>query len=321
MPLLRTAAATVLVAALLVGVGAVASGQSDTLAVDVSVDEAAAALSAAEAGVEDLRGQLAVLQLERAEYSRRLAQRDARREQAARDLRTARTSAQQLAVQAYMGAGSAPTPETVVFGDGDILDYTFRSTLVQDSTEARYRAATYYLELREQASDAVATTVEHLDALDDAIALTQLSLGEAEDAQRTAAIILAEAEEAERAARQAAAVPVGYGIPAARTVATSPSESGREDLRTRSGRPCASASPAATTRPSAPPVSTGAPTSSTSAPGPPSAVPATPPSPPPPNRTTGPRSSGPSAGPAPGPSAAATCTEAHADSRRHRVPY
>ena len=213
MPLLRTAAATVLVAALLVGVGAVASGQSDTLAVDVSVDEAAAALAAAEAGVEDLRGQLAVLQLERAEYSRRLAQRDARRAQAARDLRTAQTSAQQLAVQAYMGAGSAPTPETVVFGDGDILDYTFRSTLVQDSTEARYRAATYYLELREQASDAVATTVEHLDALDDAIALTQLALGEAEDAQRTAAIILAEAEEAERAARQAAAVPVGVGSP------------------------------------------------------------------------------------------------------------
>ncbi len=213
MPLLRTVAATVLVAALLVGVGAVASGQSDTLAVDVSVDEAAAGLAAAEASVEDLRGQLGVLQLERAEYSRRLAQRDARREQAARDLRTARTSAQQLAVQAYMGAGSAPTPETVVFGDGDVLDYTFRSTLVQDSTEARYRAATYYLELREQASDAVASTVEHLDALDEAIALTQLALGEAEDAQRTAAIVLAEAEAAERAARQAAAVPAGGGTP------------------------------------------------------------------------------------------------------------
>ena len=213
MPLLRTVAATALVAALLVGVGAVASGQSDTLAVDVSVDEAAAGLAAAEASVEDLRGQLGVLQLERAEYSRRLAQRDARREQAARDLRTARTSAQQLAVQAYMGAGSAPTPETVVFGDGDVLDYTFRSTLVQDSTEARYRAATYYLELREQASDAVASTDEHLDALDEAIALTQLALGEAEDAQRTAAIVLAEAEAAERAARQAAAVPAGGGTP------------------------------------------------------------------------------------------------------------
>ena len=213
MPLLRTVAATALVAALLVGVGAIASGQSETLAVDVSVDEAAAALAAAEAGVEDLRGQLGLLQLERAEFGRRLAQRDARREQAARDLREARTSAQQLAVQAYMGAGSAPTAETVVFGDGDILDYTFRSTLVQDSTEARYRAAGYYLELREQASDAVASTVEHLDALDEAIALTQLALGEAEDAQRTAAIILAEAEAAERAARQAAAVPTGSGTP------------------------------------------------------------------------------------------------------------
>lgn len=212
MSLLRTVAASALVAALLVGVGAVASGQSETLAVDVSVDEAAAVLAAAEASVEDLRGQLALLQLERAEYSRRLAQRDARRDQAARDLRTARTSAQQLAIQAYMGAGSAPTPETIVFGHGDILDYTFRSTLVQDSTEARYRAAGYYLDLREQASDAVASTVEHLDALDDAIALTQLALGDAEDAQRTAAIILAEAEAAERAARQAAAaVPVGGG--------------------------------------------------------------------------------------------------------------
>ena len=220
MPLLRTAAAVVLVAALLVGVGTVASGQSETLAVDVSVDEAAAGLAAAQAGVEDLRGQLAMLQLDRAEFGRRLAQRDARRDQAARDLRTARTSAQQLAVQAYMGAGSAPTPETVVFGNGDILDYTFRSTLVQDSTEARYRAATYYADLRAQASDAVASTVEHLDALDEAITLTQLALGEAEDAQRTAAIILAEAEEAEaeaaaEAARQAAAiVPTGGQPPA-----------------------------------------------------------------------------------------------------------
>ncbi len=213
MSLFRTAAATALVAALIVGVGAVASGQSDTLAVDVSVDEAAAGLAAAEAGVEELRGQLAALQLERAEYSRRLAQRNARREQAARDLRTARTSAQQLAVQAYMGAGSAPTPETVVYGNGDLLDYTFRSTLVQDSTDARYRAATYYLDLRQQASDAVASTVEHLDALDETIALTQSALGDAEDAQRTAAIVLAEAEAAERAARQAAAVPVGLGSP------------------------------------------------------------------------------------------------------------
>lgn len=213
MPLLRTVAATALVAALLVGVGAVASGQSETLAVDVSVDEAATGLAAAEANVEDLRGQLAVLALERAEYGRRLAQRDTRRDQAARDLRTARTSAQRLAVQAYMGAGSAPTPETVVFGDGDILDYTFRSMLVQDSTEARYRAASYYRDLREQAGDAVASTVEHLDALAEAIALTHLALGDAEDAQRTAAIILAEAEAAERAARQASAVPVGNRTP------------------------------------------------------------------------------------------------------------
>ncbi len=213
MPLLRTVVVAALVAALLVGVGTVASGQGGTLAVDVSVDEAAAGLAAAEAGVEVLRGRLTALQLERAEFGRRLAQRDARRDRAARDLRTARTSAQQLAVQAYMGAGSAPTPETVVFGDGDILDYTFRSTLVQDSTEARYRAATYYLELREQASDAVASTVERLDALDEAIVATQLALGEAEDAERTAAIILAEAEASERAARQAAAVPVSSGSP------------------------------------------------------------------------------------------------------------
>ena len=214
MPLLRTLTATALVAALLVGVGAVASGQTDTLSVEVSMDEAAAGLATAEADVEALRGQLAVLQLERSEFSRRLAQRDARREQAAQDLRVARTSAEQLAVQAYMGAGSAPTPETIVYGDGDLIDYTFRSTLIQDSTEARYRAATYYLELREQASDAVTSTVAHLDELDEAIALTQLALGEAEDAQRTAAVILAEAEAAEIAARQAAeVVPTGGGEP------------------------------------------------------------------------------------------------------------
>ena len=236
MPLFRTAAAAALVAALIVGVGAVASGQSDTLAVDVSVDEAAAGLAAAEAGVEELRGQLAVLQLERAEYSRRLAQRNARREQAARDLRTARTSAQQLAVQAYMGAGSAPTPETVVYGNGDLLDYTFRSTLVQDSTDARYRAATYYLDLREQASDAVASTVEHLDALDEAIALTQLALGEAEDAQRTAAIVLAEAEAAERAARQAAAVPDRSRLTPARRRLCPPGRMARRPLLRAVGR-------------------------------------------------------------------------------------
>ena len=213
MTLLRTATATALAAALLVGVGTVASGQSGTLAVDVSVDEADAALAAAEADVVELRGQLAVLELERSEYGRRLAQRDARREQAARDLRLARHSAQQLAVQAYMGAGSSPTPATVIYGGGDPLDYTFRATLVQDSTEARYRAATYYLELREQAGTAVASTVEHLDALDEAIALTHLALGEAEDAQRTAAVILADAEAAVRAARETAVVPAGAGSP------------------------------------------------------------------------------------------------------------
>ncbi len=213
MSLLRTAAATALVAVVLVGAATVASGQSDTLAVDLSVDEAAAVLDGAEADVVEQRGQLARLQLERAEYSRRLAQRDARREEAVRDLRVARRSAQQLAVQAYMGAGSAPTPETVVYGDGDPLDFTFRSTLVQDSTEARYRAAAYYQGLRAQATDAVTSTVEHLDGLDEAIALTQVALGEAEDAQRTAAVILAEAEAVQRAARQAAEVAAGGGSP------------------------------------------------------------------------------------------------------------
>ena len=171
---------------------------------DVSVDEASAALAAAESDVVHLRGQLAVLRLERAEYGRRLAQRDARREQAALDLRAARTTAQGLAVQAYMGAGSAPSAETIAYADLDPLEYTFRTTLMQDSTDARYRAATYYQELRDQASDAVATTVEHLDDLDEAITMTQLALGEAEDAQRTAAVVLAEAQDAERAARQAA---------------------------------------------------------------------------------------------------------------------
>ncbi|MET1050522.1 MAG: hypothetical protein ABWZ55_12935, partial [Acidimicrobiales bacterium] len=79
MPLLKLTAAT-LSAVLLVGAGSVALGQSgDTLSVDVSVDEASARLAAAEDDVVDLRGQLTELQLERSEFGRRLAQRDARR--------------------------------------------------------------------------------------------------------------------------------------------------------------------------------------------------------------------------------------------------
>ena len=213
--MLKPVAALVTCAALLLGVGRLALGQSgsDTLAVDVSVDEAGAQLAAAEADLEDLRAQLAVLQLERTEYSRRLEQRHSRLSQAADDLRSARTTAQRLAVQAYMGAGSAPTPETIAYSNGDPLEYLYRTTLVAESTDARYRAAAYYHELRDQAHDAVASTVEHLDDLDEAIALTQLALGEAEDAQRTAAVILAEAEAeaqaAERAARQSTPVPGG----------------------------------------------------------------------------------------------------------------
>lgn len=216
MPLLKLTAA-ILSAALLMGAGTVALGQSgDTLSVDVSVDEANARLAAAEHDVVALRGELAVLQLERSEYGRRLAQRDARREQAALDLREARATAQRLAVQAYMGAGSAPSAETIAYADLDPLDYTFRATLLEDSTNARYRAATYYQELRDQASDAVAATVEHLDDLDETITITRLALGEAEDAQRTAAVVLAEAKDAERAARQAAELTlVGVGGPPA----------------------------------------------------------------------------------------------------------
>jgi hypothetical protein len=208
MRLPKLAAATLVGAALLVGTGHLALGQAgQTLSVDVSVDEAAARLAAAEADLDDLETQLAVLKLERTEYSHRLQQRDARRSQAADDLREARTMAQDLAVQAYMGAGSAPTPETIAFTDQDPLQYLFRSTLVAESTNARYRAADYYRGLRDQASDAVESTVEHLDDLDEAIALTTLALGEAEDATRTAAVVLAEAEAAERAARQSA--PIG----------------------------------------------------------------------------------------------------------------
>lgn len=204
MPALRLVAAAVLALALLGVRGPVASGQEGTVAVDVSVDEAAAALAAAEADVVDLRGRLGMLRLERGEFVRRLTQRDARRDQAVRDLREARTTAQRLAVQAYMGAGSAPTPETLALSAEDPLDYTFERALVVDSTNARYRAADYYLDLREQADEAVRSTVRHLDDLDEAIALTELALGEAEDAERTAAVVLAEAEAAERAARQSA---------------------------------------------------------------------------------------------------------------------
>lgn len=201
-------------AALLVGVGPDALGQSDdTLAVDVPVDQASSDLEAAEATLGDLRTQLADLRFERAEYERRLAQRDDRRDQAALDLRAARTSARQLAVEAYMGAGSAPTAETVAYAAVDPLEYTFRTTLVADSTDARYRAASYYADLRAQADDAVQATVAHLDELDEAVTLTELSLGEAEDAHRTAAVVLAEAEAAERAARQAGVVPVSSSSP------------------------------------------------------------------------------------------------------------
>ena len=205
MRVLKSAAAVVLCAAVLGGVSSLARAQEgDTIGVDVSVDDAAAQLAAAEHDVEQLRGQLAVLRLERAEYAERLEQRDARRQQAANELRDARTTAQDLAVAAYMGAGSAPTPETLAFTDQDPLQYLFESTLLTDSTNARYRAASYYRELRDQASDAVATTVQHLDDLDDTIALTELALGEAQDAQRTAEVVLAEAEAAEEAAREAA---------------------------------------------------------------------------------------------------------------------
>lgn len=207
-------AALVVVAAVLGGAGALARAQGgDTLAVDVSVDEATDLLAEAEANVVELRGQLAVMRLERAEFSRRLEQRDARRQQAADELRQARTMARDLAVAAYMGAGSAPTPATLALADQSPIDYLFRSTLVTDAGNARYQAADYYRELRDQASDAVDATVVHLDELDEAIALTELALGEAEDAQRTAQVVLAEAEQAAAAARQSAAAAPGGGQP------------------------------------------------------------------------------------------------------------
>ncbi len=212
--MLKPVAAFVTCAALLVGVGQLALGQdSDTLSVDVSVDEAAARLAAAEADLQELRGQLAVLRLERTEYAHRLEQRNSRLGQAADDLREARTTAQRLAVEAYVGAGSAPTPETVAYANGDPLSYIYQTTLVADSTSARYRAAAYYLDLRNQAHDAVTATVEHLDELDEAITMTEVALGEAEDAQRTAAVVLAEAEAAARAARESAELSAGSGEP------------------------------------------------------------------------------------------------------------
>jgi hypothetical protein len=214
MPVFKPVAALVLCAALFVGAGHLALAESeDTPAVDVSVDEAEDRLAAVEADLDDLDQRLDDLRAERAEFSRRLQQRDARRQQAADDLREARTRAQDLAVAAYMGAGGTPTPQALAFSDQDPLDYVFQTTLVADSTTARYRAADYYHQLRDQASDAVDSTVEHLDQLDDAIALTEIALGEAEDEQRTAAIVLAEAEAAEEAAAAAArqSAPIGGG--------------------------------------------------------------------------------------------------------------
>ncbi len=213
MPSRRIVVLAAFVAALALGGGPVAFGQSegDTLSVDMTVDEATDELEAAEQAVEDLRLHLAMLRIDRGEYVRRLEQRSSRLDQAARDLREARTSAQQLAVQAYIGAGSSPSPETVAFANGDLLTYTFQTTLVEASTNARYRAADYYRQLREQADDAVHSTVAHLDALDESVALAELTLGLAQDAERTAAVVLAEARAAERAARQAAAIGGGGG--------------------------------------------------------------------------------------------------------------
>jgi Transglycosylase-like domain len=212
MPPIRYFTAIVVSAALLLGVGSRALGQADDTP---SVGEARDGVAAADATVEDLRTRLALQRLDRARYQQRLEQRGERRDQAARDLRRARTSAQDLAVAAYIGAGSAPTGESVAYdGVNDPLDYTYQVTLVQDSTNARYRAASYYRDLREQASDAVDTTVARLDELDAAIAATEAALAEAIDAQRTAAIALLEARAAvEAAARIAAPPPRASGPP------------------------------------------------------------------------------------------------------------
>jgi hypothetical protein len=212
MSMTRALAATAVAVSLLLGLGPGALGQ-EGIAVDVGVDQATADLARAEATVADLRRDLASLQTERAEFARRLAQRDARRDHAARELRSARGEAQHLLVAAYMGAGATPTVDTVAFSGTDPLDYTYQATLVQDSTDARYRAATYYEDLRAQASEAVRSTVAHLDGLDRSIALTRLALGEAEDAIRTAAVVLAQAEAAEAAAAAAAAAPPAASAP------------------------------------------------------------------------------------------------------------
>lgn len=214
MSTIRALAASAVAVSLLLGLGPGALGQ-EGIAVDVGVDQATADLARAEATVADLRRDVASLQAERAEFARRLAQRDARRDHAARELRSARGEAQQLLVAAYMGAGATPTVDTVAFSGRDLLDFTYQATLVQDSTDARYRAASYYEGLRAQASEAVRSTVAHLDELDRAIALTRLALGEAEDAIRTAAVVLAQAEAAEAEAEAAEAAEAAAAPPAA----------------------------------------------------------------------------------------------------------
>lgn len=208
---LRVVPAAVVMLALVVGLASRASGQDGDATSTLSVEEARTAVAAADASVEDLHGRLALLRLDRARYQQRLEQRHGRRDRAVRDLRDARSEAQRLAVEAYMGAGSAPTASTVSFaGVSDPLDYTYRITLVRDSTNARYRAAAYYRDLLSQATDAIRSTVDHLDELDAAIATTEASLHTAQDAQRSAAIALEEAQTAEQeAARQAAEVGSG----------------------------------------------------------------------------------------------------------------
>ncbi len=199
--------AATLSVALLLGIGARAQGEGDDT---VSVSEARHAVDLADATVDQLRTRLALHRLERAEYEQRLDQRSDRRDQAATDLRTARTHAQELAVAAYIGAGTNPAVDAFVSaGVEDPLDYTYHARLVEDSTNARYRAAAYYRDLRDQASEAVDATVDRLDELDAAIAATEAALAEAEDAQRTAAIALADARAAEEEAARLAAVPPG----------------------------------------------------------------------------------------------------------------
>jgi resuscitation-promoting factor RpfB len=201
----RTLLTAALSAALLLGLSARAQGEADST---LSVDEARRAVDVADATVHQLRTRLGLHRLDRAEYLQRLEQRSARRDQAARDLRQARTTAQDLAVAAYIGAGTNPAVDAfVAAGVEDPLDYTYHVTLVQDSTNARYRAAAYYRDLREQASDAVDATVARLDELEEAIATTETALAVAEDAQRTAAIALEDAQAAMEAAARLASVP------------------------------------------------------------------------------------------------------------------